>query len=169
MEEQINQSIVHRWLRLFPISQAIFEFHLEQMSRPLRRSFFWKRTELICTPNINAILFCDFSIYLDQLTRDVVSRSLIIKGKRKGPNIIEEVKIDIGLHTLGLHVENMIGWPRYQTVTCHLENIIIIVIITILNSKIDAAFRTICKSCTCVKFESILWSRILVEFNPSGK
>ena len=51
MKEQINQSIVHRWLRLFSISQAIFEFHLEKMYRILRRSIFWKRTELICTPN----------------------------------------------------------------------------------------------------------------------
>ena len=51
MKEQINQSIVHRWLGLFPISQAIFEFYLEKMSRLLRRSIFWKRTELICTPN----------------------------------------------------------------------------------------------------------------------
>ena len=38
MKEQINQSIVHRWLRLFRISQAIFEFHLEKMMRFLRRS-----------------------------------------------------------------------------------------------------------------------------------
>ena len=30
MKEQINQSIVHRWLRLFPISQVILEFHLEK-------------------------------------------------------------------------------------------------------------------------------------------
>jgi len=38
MNEQINQSIVHRWLLLFPTFQAIFEFHLEKMSRLLRRS-----------------------------------------------------------------------------------------------------------------------------------
>ena len=31
MKEQINQSIVHHWLRLFPISQAIFESHFEKM------------------------------------------------------------------------------------------------------------------------------------------
>ena len=45
MKEQINQSIVHRWLRLVPISQAIFEFHLGKMMRLLRRStnrsIFW--------------------------------------------------------------------------------------------------------------------------------
>ena len=45
MKEQINQSIVFRWLRLFPISQAIFEFHMEKMMRLLRRStnrtIFW--------------------------------------------------------------------------------------------------------------------------------
>lgn len=33
MDEQINYNIVHRCFRLFPISQAILEFHIVKTSR----------------------------------------------------------------------------------------------------------------------------------------